>query len=108
MTAGLFPPLPPLPLLDLELLCVPYYPTWDVLYRMRASELPRCPVETVVDMGAFYDDDDDDEFDDDLKVQCRLPGRALVFYCLGCVLLLAFMLHFGRRHRQIRFVRDRV
>lgn len=97
-----------LPLLDLQHLCVPYYPTWEVLHRMRASQLPRGTpaLETFVDMGAFYDEDDCD--DDELKIQCRLPGRALVFYCLACVLLLGFMLHFGQPRTPLPFVRDGV
>lgn len=106
----------PPPPLDFAQLSVPYYPTWDVLRRMRSSDRPifQSALESVVDMGAFYERDDECEALYDLpakkteELRCAGPARALLIYIVVCALALAFMVHLGRAREPMPFVRDGV
>lgn len=119
--APLSPPPPPL---DFAQLTYPYTPTWSVLRRMRSSELPVRPSarESVVDLGAFFDEDDDSgseagECDAlrpdgkrarELQLQCAGPVRALMLFFVLALFACACVAHVKRGGSPLRFMREKV
>lgn len=115
---------PPPPPLDFALLTYPYMPTWNVLRRMQSSELPTglSARESVVDLGAFFDEDSESDIEAgecdalrpagkrarELQLQCAGPVRALLLFCVLVLFAFACVAHLKRTRSPLRFVRDRV